>query len=97
MPAGDLGLLADLGMHELDLAVLLDDVDLYPDEILSDVARQIDSAEAETKRTSKLHQGEDETFGRRAAAAGHQTWVDFSVICGHVGTKVYNSQNTDAQ
>jgi hypothetical protein len=65
--------------------------------LLADVARQIDSAEAETKRTSKLHQGEDETFGRRAAAAGHQTWIDFSVICGHVGTKVYNSQNTDAQ
>ncbi|KQQ42618.1 tRNA adenosine deaminase-associated protein [Nocardioides sp. Leaf307] len=41
VPAGDLGLLADLGMHELDLGVLLDDVDLYPDEILSDVARRL--------------------------------------------------------
>jgi putative tRNA adenosine deaminase-associated protein len=39
--AGDLDLLGDLGMHAMDLAVLLDDVDLYPDEMLSDVARQL--------------------------------------------------------
>ncbi len=40
-PAGDLELLGDLGMHAMDLAVLLDDVDLYPDEMLSDVARRL--------------------------------------------------------
>ncbi len=39
--AGDLDLLGDLGMQAMDLAVLLDDVDLYPDEMLSDVARQL--------------------------------------------------------
>lgn len=38
VPVGDLALLADLGMPAADLAELLDDVDLYPDEILSDVA-----------------------------------------------------------
>src|SRR5690349_24820749 len=36
VPAGDLDLLGDLGMHAMDMGVLLDDVDLYPDEILSD-------------------------------------------------------------
>jgi putative tRNA adenosine deaminase-associated protein len=41
VPAGDLGLLDDLGMQAMDLAVLLDDVDLYPDEMLSDVARRL--------------------------------------------------------
>jgi putative tRNA adenosine deaminase-associated protein len=41
VPAGDLDLLGDLGFQELELGMLLDDVDLYPDEILSDVARQI--------------------------------------------------------
>ena len=41
VPAGDLELLGDLGMHAMDLAVLLDDVDLYPDEMLSDVARRL--------------------------------------------------------
>ena len=40
-PAGDLELLGDLGMHAVDLAVLLDDDDLYPDEMLSEVARSL--------------------------------------------------------
>ena len=31
-PAGDLDLLGDLGMHAMDMGVLLDDFDLYPDE-----------------------------------------------------------------
>src|SRR4029078_8832572 len=33
VPAGDLDLLGDLGMHAMDMGVLLDDVDLYPDEM----------------------------------------------------------------
>lgn len=40
-PAGDLDLLADLGMSAADMVALLDDVDLYPDEMLSDVARAL--------------------------------------------------------
>ncbi|SFB91686.1 putative tRNA adenosine deaminase-associated protein [Nocardioides terrae] len=40
-PAGDLGLLADAGMSAMDMGVLLDDVDLYPDEMLSEVARKM--------------------------------------------------------
>jgi putative tRNA adenosine deaminase-associated protein len=40
-PAGDLDLLGDLGMAAMDMGVLLDDVDLYPDEMLSDVARRL--------------------------------------------------------
>jgi len=40
-PAGDLDLLGDLGMHAIDLGVLLDDDELYPDEMLSDIARQL--------------------------------------------------------
>ena len=41
VPAGDLELLADLGMHPMDLAALLEDFDLYPDEMLSDIARKV--------------------------------------------------------
>ena len=41
VPAGDLDLLGDLGVSAMDLGLLLDDVDLYPDEILSDVARRL--------------------------------------------------------
>ena len=39
--AGDLDLLGDLGMQAMDLAALLDDDELYPDEMLSDVARRL--------------------------------------------------------
>lgn len=40
-PAGDLGLLEDLGIAAIDMGVLLDDADLYPDEMLSDIARRL--------------------------------------------------------
>ena len=38
-PAGDLDLLADLGVHAIDMGALLDDPELFPDEMLSEVAR----------------------------------------------------------
>ncbi|CAN5659073.1 tRNA adenosine deaminase-associated protein [soil metagenome] len=41
VPAGDLDLLGDLGMPAMDMGVLLDDFDLYPDEMLSEIARRI--------------------------------------------------------
>ncbi len=41
VPAGDLDLLGDLGMHAIDLGALLDDVELYPDEMLSEIARRL--------------------------------------------------------
>ena len=40
-PAGDLAILADLGVSAMDMGVLLDDDELYPDEALSDVARRL--------------------------------------------------------
>ena len=49
-PAGDLGIVADLGMAPMDMGALLDDFDLYPDEMLRDIAgaarvrRQFDDA-----------------------------------------------------
>ncbi|HQR26778.1 MAG TPA: tRNA adenosine deaminase-associated protein [Nocardioides sp.] len=41
VPAGDLDIVGDLGMQAMDLAVLLDDEELYPDEMLSEVARRL--------------------------------------------------------
>jgi putative tRNA adenosine deaminase-associated protein len=41
VPAGHLDLLSDIGMPAMDLGLLLDDADLYPDEILSDVAGRL--------------------------------------------------------
>lgn len=40
-PAGDLGIIADLGMSAMDMGALLDDEDLYPDEALGDIAHKL--------------------------------------------------------
>jgi putative tRNA adenosine deaminase-associated protein len=40
-PAGDLGIVADLGLGAMDMGALLDDVELYPDEMLSDIAARL--------------------------------------------------------
>jgi putative tRNA adenosine deaminase-associated protein len=40
-PAGDLAIFEDLGMPAQDMGALLDDYDLYPEEILSDVASNV--------------------------------------------------------
>lgn len=40
-PAGDLGILGDLGMSAMDMGALLDDLDLYPDEMLGDIAARV--------------------------------------------------------
>lgn len=39
-PAGDLGLLSDLGLPEVELQVIVDEVDLFPDEQLRMVAQR---------------------------------------------------------
>ncbi len=40
-PAGDLGLLADLGLPAAELSLLCQDGDKYPDEVLAAVAKQL--------------------------------------------------------
>ena len=45
-PAGDLEILSDLGMAAMELSILCDDDDLYPDEILGDVATKLGFGEA---------------------------------------------------
>lgn len=37
-PAGDLGILADMGLTAAEMGALLDDLDLYPDEVLGEIA-----------------------------------------------------------
>lgn len=39
-PEGDLALLADLGMSEQEMQIVVDDVDLYPDEALAMIAQR---------------------------------------------------------
>ena len=53
------------------------------------VQTRLAEAAAAAPKANRLQGGEDEVFGRRAAACGHPTFVDFSVVCGHVGGKIY--------
>lgn len=41
VPAGDPGIVADLGLGAMDMGALLDDYELYPDEVLGDIARSL--------------------------------------------------------
>ncbi len=40
-PAGDLAIVADLGVPAMDMGALLDDEDLYPDELLGIIAQKL--------------------------------------------------------
>lgn len=40
-PAGDMQILSDLGFSAMDLAVLCDEEELYPDEMLEDIADHV--------------------------------------------------------
>jgi putative tRNA adenosine deaminase-associated protein len=40
-PAGDLGLLSDLGLAAMELGAMCDDLELYPDELLGDIAARL--------------------------------------------------------
>jgi putative tRNA adenosine deaminase-associated protein len=40
-PAGDLGIVADMGFTAADMGALLDDHDLYPDEVLGEIAGRL--------------------------------------------------------
>ncbi|TCJ29399.1 tRNA adenosine deaminase-associated protein [Nocardioides jejuensis] len=46
VPAGDLAILSDMGMHADDMGELIDDFDLYPDEMLSDIAERLGFGDA---------------------------------------------------
>lgn len=40
-PAGDLGIVEDMGFTAAEMGALLDDFDLYPDEVLSEIAGRL--------------------------------------------------------
>jgi putative tRNA adenosine deaminase-associated protein len=40
-PAGDLAIVADMGMSAMDMGILLDDFELYPDEMVSEIGRKV--------------------------------------------------------
>lgn len=51
-------------------------------------------AESDARAKASLGQGEDVTFCKRAFEAGHQPYVDFGLVCGHIGSACYGPFNT---
>ena len=45
-PVGDLAIFSDLGLDSLELEAVCDDVELYPDEMLTSIASRLGFAEA---------------------------------------------------
>jgi hypothetical protein len=43
---------------------------------------------------NRLQSGEDAIFGVRADKCGHPTYVDMSIVCGHIGGAIYGPHNT---
>lgn len=68
----------------------LDAVERY----MSDLRRRLDEAMASVNRDNRLQSGEDAIFGIRARKCGHPSFVDLSVVCGHVGSMVFTAENT---
>jgi hypothetical protein len=64
------------------------------ERLFDDIRTQLEETKMETVKNSRLQQGEDQTFGIRAGIAGHQSYVDLSVHCGHIGFACYGAHNT---
>ena len=54
----------------------------------------LESGAAAARSNSSQGMGEDVAFCVRAKQAGHQPFVDFGLLCGHVGDCVYGPRNT---
>ena len=54
----------------------------------------VSAALAAVSQENTLGSGEDVSFCLRAAASGHQPYVDMGLVCGHIGHCVYGPQNT---
>lgn len=81
---------ADVHNQVLAGTLSLDGVEKF----LSDTRRRLDEAMASVNRDNRLQSGEDAIFGIRARKCGHPSFVDMSVVCGHVGSMVYGAENT---
>ena len=45
LPAGDIDIFSDLGLHSMELSTLCDDADLFPDEQIEAIANRLGFAE----------------------------------------------------
>lgn len=57
----------------------------------------LEDAIARAQAENSLGVGEDVSFCLRAAAAGHQPYVDMGLVCGHLGHFCYGPRSTSAK
>lgn len=79
----------DLVLKSKEALQILNDVSATPDARVQKVQEILGKALAASAHNAKLGTGEDIIFLHRAAQAGHQPFVDFSVYCAHLGGKAY--------
>lgn len=60
-----------------------------PEELREKVTRILEDGLKLSRKFSGVGTGEDVTACHRAAAAGHQPFVDLGLVCGHVGEAVF--------
>lgn len=70
----------------------IDDENVPAEARLAKVKELLETSRDRSAKQRSLSEGEDVTFCKRAAQAGHQPYVDFGAVCGHVGTYVYGPQ-----
>jgi hypothetical protein len=56
---------------------------------VTDIRKTLEKGLSVSQRMSNLGVGEDVQFCRRAAQAGHQTFVDMGLVVGHLGEMMY--------
>lgn len=85
--------------HDLYSAVeaiqkLLTDQSIPSEQRLLRAATMLESGRILSNTNSAVGVGEDVIFCTRAAAAGHQAYVDMGLVVGHVGSEVFGPFNT---
>jgi hypothetical protein len=63
--------------------------------LLGDLVKRMNEASEEVIKNNRLQQGEDQLFGRRALAAGHQSHVDLALVGAHIGFNAWGPGNTN--
>ncbi len=73
---------------------ILDDMSVSAEARCAHVHKLLIDLKAKTEAYARLGTGEDVIFCHRAAQSGHQPFVDFGTISGHIGVKVFGPRYT---
>jgi hypothetical protein len=84
---------ADLKKEAKESLDILADVRIPEASRIQEVQKKLHAGYLRSRTNSSLSMGEDVVFCIRAAAAGHQPFVDLGLLCGHMGNKIYSHKS----